>query len=324
MPDLKISCSTLLNDDFLKMVREGVAPHEVILPEKMGDSFFEPPSENASLVQADVVFGQPSAESVLAATKLRWLHVTSAGYTRYDTPEFQAAAKARGLIVTNSSAVFAESCAEHVFSYMLAQARQLPLALRTRYGTSSPEMMRLRAISSCLKNQSVVILGYGTIAARLVELLAPFQMKIVAMRRHPRGDEPVPTVAPDDLQTALATADHVVNILPDNAVSRRFVSAERLGWMKPGAVFYNIGRGTTVDQDALAAQLESGRLEAAWLDVTDPEPLPENHPLLKSPRCFITPHSAGSFENTTEALMLHFLDNFGRFLKGEALLDRVM
>ena len=78
----------------------------------------------------------------------------------------------------------------------------------------------------------------------------------------------------ENLSAAIATADHVINILPDNAASRNFMNAARFAQMKPGAVFHNIGRGTTVDQDALFGALRSGHLGAAWLDVTEPEPRP--------------------------------------------------
>jgi phosphoglycerate dehydrogenase-like enzyme len=94
--------------------------------------------------------------------------------------------------------------------------------------------------------------------------------------------------------------------------------------MKPGAVFYNIGRGTTVDQDALLAALRSGKLAAAWLDVTEPEPLPDDHPLRAEANCFITPHIAGGHANEAETLVRHFLENFKRYQDGSPLLDRVM
>jgi phosphoglycerate dehydrogenase-like enzyme len=155
-------------------------------------------------------------------------------------------------------------------------------------------------------------------------LLAPFEIKVVAMRRKRRGDEGVPTVTPDNLRGALAVADHVINILPDNADSVHFISAERLQWMKAGAVFYNIGRGTTVDQEAPCESLQSGHLAAAWLDVTDPEPLPDDHPLWNAPNCHITPHTAGGHRNEAETLVRHFLDNLGRFLADLPLRDRIM
>jgi phosphoglycerate dehydrogenase-like enzyme len=126
------------------------------------------------------------------------------------------------------------------------------------------------------------------------------------------------------LNDALGRADHVVNILPDNASTRGYFSAARLARMKPGARFYNIGRGTTVDQGALIAFLESGHLASACLDVTDPEPLPPDHPLWTAPNCFLTPHSAGGHANEDERLVRHFLSNLAAFERGEPLADRVI
>ena len=149
-------------------------------------------------------------------------------------------------------------------------------------------------------------------------------MKVMAYRRKPRGDEGVPVITEDQLAGALAEADHIVDILPDSAATRHFFDAARFAMIKPGAIFYNIGRGTTVDQDALLEALRSGRIGAAWLDVTEPEPLPDEHPLRQEPNCFITPHVAGGHVDETKTLVRHFLKNFERFVRGEPLLDRVM
>jgi len=94
--------------------------------------------------------------------------------------------------------------------------------------------------------------------------------------------------------------------------------------MKQGAILYNIGRGSTVDQDALAGSLRANHLGAAWLDVTDPEPLPEGHPLLTLPNCFITPHTAGGHHNEAETLVRHFLGNFQQFVQNKPLSNRIM
>ena len=324
MSALPIFCDVRFGENEFKLLRDGIAPHRLLLPREGGASVLSVSAPDPAICEAAIAFGQPAVEGVLLAEELRWLQVSSAGFTRYDTPEFRAQAAARGLIVTNSSGVYAEACAEHVFAFMLAEARQLPAGLLSRCANGSEEWLRLRGASSCLNEQEVVILGFGTIAARLIELLAPFRMRITAARRQARGDEGVALVAPENLGAALATADHIVNILPDNAASRRFISRERLAQMKPGAIFYNIGRGATVDQEALAASLRAGHLGAAWLDVTEPEPLPEEHPLRTAPRCFITPHTAGGSRHESAALARHFLKNLERFLQGAPLLDRVM
>ena len=319
---LTIFSDLALDDAGTALLREGVAPHLLVRAARTPSSVLS--SLPHSLEGMDVVFGQPDPAGVLAARSVRWVHVTSAGYTRYDTPEFRAGATARGLVLSNSSSVYDEPCAEHVLAFILAQARQLPRGLRSRSAAGSDEWHRLRGDCRLLPTQSVVLLGYGAIAKRLVTLLAPFQMQVTALRRKPRGDEPVPIVTRDDLAAVLAGADHVVNILPDNADSRHFIDGERLGQMKLGAVLYNIGRGPTVDQTALVEALRSGRLAAAWLDVTDPEPLPADHPLHQLANCHITPHVGGGHRNESHSLVRHFLANFRRFLDGAPLHDRIM
>jgi phosphoglycerate dehydrogenase-like enzyme len=149
-------------------------------------------------------------------------------------------------------------------------------------------------------------------------------MEVVAYRRRPRGSEPIPVITEHDLPRALAAADHVINILPESPETRRFFDRERFAAMKPGSTFYNIGRGATVDQEALCEALHSEHLRSAWLDVTDPEPLPDNHPLWAEPNCHITPHTAGGHANEAGSLVRHFLDNLDRFVGGQPLLDRVM
>ena len=306
------------------MLADGVAPHELLWPARPAVSVLAASGPDPAFAGADIAFGQPGADVVLQSRRLRWLHLASAGFTRFDTPEFRAAAARRRLLVTNSSAVYVGPCAEQVFAFMLAQARQLPLTLASRCANGSDQWNQLRNQCASLSHQNVLLLGFGAIARRLVELLRPFEPDIAAFRREARGDEGVPVVTPGQLPAALASADQVVNLLPDNADSRYFFSAERLAILKPGAVFYNIGRGTTVDQAALLAALESGRLAAAWLDVTDPEPLPPDHPLVSAPNCHLTPHIAGGHRNEAESLVRHFLANFRRFLADAPLRDRIM
>jgi len=207
---------------------------------------------------------------------------------------------------------------------MLAQARKLPLALKTRTASGTDAWYAIRGSSGTLRGETVLIVGYGAIGKRLAELLRPFDMKVIAYRRKARGDEGVPVVTEDQLARALAEADHIVNILPESSETRHFFNATRFSAIKPGAIFYNIGRGTTVAQDALLDTVRSGRLGAAWLDVTEPEPLPDEHPLWAEPNCFITPHVAGGHVGEAKTLVRHFLKNFDRFICRKPLLDRVM
>lgn len=303
---------------------EGARPHKLLFSRQLSVSTLATAASDPALLEADVAFGQPAVEDVLASTRLRWVHLTSAGYSLYDTREFRDAAMARGLVLTNSSAVYAEPCAEHAFSFMMSNARSLMQARDIQHGDRTWPTQRLRDSSRLLLNQNVVILGFGAIGRRLAEMLAPFSAKIAALRRKPAGTESVTMISIDELEAALSTADHVVNILPANSGTVRFVSARLFAAMKPGVVFYNIGRGVTVDQDALVENLRSGHVAAAYLDVADPEPLPPAHPLWTLPNCLITPHTAGGHDREKEALAAHFLDNLERFGTNAPLADRIL
>jgi len=312
--------------DALEMLQAGTKGHQLVFPQKPIASVLSTPEHDPQFATVDIAFGQPDPKAVAEAATLKWIHVSSSGITRYDNPMFRAMVAERKITVTNSADVYDEACAVHVLSFMLAQARNLPRALDSRTANGTDEWRGLRGSSTTLRGQTVLILGFGAIGSRLAELLRPLHMNLIAYRRKARGDEGVPVITtPDQLSRALASeADHIINILPDNAESQRFFDAARFAALKPGAVFYNIGRGATVDQDALLEALRSNRLKAAWLDVTEPEPLPDHHPLRAEPNCFITPHVAGGQAGETKMLVRHFLKNFHAYVHGGPLRDRVM
>ena len=308
----------------LEILRAGTAGHQLIFPKMPTASVLAKATPDPQFASAEIAFGQPDLAAIANAPHLKWIHVSSSGYTRYDTPAFRTLATERKIAFTNSAGVYQEACAVHVLSFMLAQARNLPAALSARVANATPLWNQLRATSSTLRGETVLILGYGSIGRRLVELLQPFGMNFLAYRRVARGDENIPVVTGDQLTDALHRANHIVNILPESVETRNFFDAPRLAQIKRGAVFYNIGRGATVDQDALADALRTGHIKSAWLDVTDPEPLPDGHPLYLLPNCHITPHLAGGQPREADALVRHFIGNFQRFVNREPLLDRVI
>jgi phosphoglycerate dehydrogenase-like enzyme len=311
--------------DALEMLHAGTKGHQLVFPQKPIASVLSAPERDPQFATADIAFGQPDPQAIAEAVKLKWIHVSSSGITRYDNPKFRALVSERKIAVTNSAGVYNEACAVHVLSFMLAQARNLPRALSSRTANGTDEWRGLRGSSTTLRGQTVLILGFGAIGRRLVELLRPLHMNVIAYRRKARGDEGVPVITQEQLPRMLASeADHIINILPDNAESQRFFDAARFAALKRGAVFYNIGRGATVDQDALLEALCSKRLKAAWLDVTEPEPLPDNHPLRAEPNCFITPHLAGGQADEAQMLVRHFLKNFDGYVRGEPLCDQVI
>ncbi len=320
----KIYIDFLTDQENLAYLEKGVAGNSIIFPKKPAASVLHMAHWDQAMVEADIIFGQPDPKHISKAHNLKWLHISSSGFTRYDNPEFRTQMAQRNVAVTNSASVYSHACADQMLSFMLAQSRQLPLSLRTSTAGGSAKWTEIRNSSLPLNGQFVLIVGYGAIGKRLVELLAPFEMQITAYRRVARGDETVPVTTGDKLNSVLAQADHIVNILPESDETRLFFNANRFRACKPKSVFYNIGRGSTVDQDALLAVLRDGNIKAAWLDVTSPEPLPDDHSLRKEPNCFITPHVAGGHFNETKTLIGCFIKNLKRFQNNEPLFDRIM
>lgn len=321
---LKIYVDFALPPEALTRLKEGAAEHYLLFPSKPATSVLTKTETDPLFFEADVVFGQPELDAIEKADRLKWIHINTSGITRYDTSEFRASMSQRGIPVSNSANVYNEACADHLLAFMLAQSRILPQAIGFSAPNGSDNWFQLRRGSVSLRGQSAIILGFGAIGSRLVELLAPYEMDIQAFRRNPRGDESIPIVDAEQLPTALARAEHILNILPDSESTRDFFDAARFAQCKPGAVFYNIGRGATVDQTALAAALADGTLKEAWLDVTEPEPLPGEHPLRQLPNCYITPHIAGGHQGEATTCVNHFLDNLGRYQNQQQLVNRVI
>jgi len=296
----------------------------LIQAEKSSRSVLTPGEPDPSLASADIAYGQPAPEDVLRHSRLRWVALSTAGYARYDTAAFRSGVSTRQIAVTNTSQVFAGPCAEHMLAAMLALTRELPKYVINQAGPREWNYLEGRYSIGLLTGATVVMLGYGSIGRRLTELLAPFRCRVIGVRRTPQGDEGIEIVTDSEAATVLPLADHVVNLLPASNATHHFCNAGFFAHLRPGTFFYNVGRGSTVDQDALLAALRSGRVSGAYLDALDPEPLPPGHPLWAEPHCHITPHVGGGQKMQDETLVRHFLTNLGHFIKGEPLVDRVM
>jgi phosphoglycerate dehydrogenase-like enzyme len=307
-----------------RMLEEGTRHHRLLTSPTATASVLVAGESDPTLLEADVAFGQPEPGDCLRNDRLRWVEITSAGYTRYDTETFLGGFRARGSVFTNACGVFADPCAQHLLAMFLAFGRQLLPSYRDQITDQSWHYTERRYDSRLLTGQTVVLLGYGAIGRRFAELLAPFRMKVYALRRTGRPEKEVEIIGEADLPRVLSRADHVVNILPAHSSTEGFVEATRLAMCRPTARFYNVGRGSTVDQVALEEALRLGRLAAAYLDVMEPEPLPPGHALWRTPNCYITPHTAGGRHDQDEALVGHFLANLAAFESGGGFLDRVV
>jgi len=178
VPPLTIWTNTLFQPAAERLLAEGLGPHRLVRSAVTSAAVLAAGRPDPALAGADVAFGQPDAAQCLASPRLRWVEVTTAGYTRYDTPEFLEGFRARGAAFTNASQVFADSCAQHVLAMMLALGRRLLPSHREQLTDRSWHYDERRYESRLLTGQSVLLLGYGAIGRRLAALLAPFGMQV--------------------------------------------------------------------------------------------------------------------------------------------------
>jgi phosphoglycerate dehydrogenase-like enzyme len=181
---------------------------------------------------------------------------------------------------------------------------------------SGPQVGVYRVLGEDLADKTVLIVGYGSIGAAIEARLKPFGVKVLRVARSAKREPEVSAVS--DLRKLIPEADIVVAILPLTLETRGLFGAGELGLMKRGALLVNAARGPIVVTDALLAALEEHRIRAA-LDVTDPEPLPEGHPLWAAPNCLITPHVGGSTPDFIHRAFRFAAAQVRRFIAGETL-----
>ena len=252
------------------------------------------------------------------APRLEWIHSFAAGVDRVATP----AVRERGLVVTNARGVFSRPIAEYVVMMCLAIARRLPQLLELqRERTWQP----LRGTE--LGGMTVGIVGFGSIGSEIASLLAPFEAKVLATRRHSdRGAGQaanVELVAFDHLDELLRRSDIVVVAAPLTDETAGLIGAAQLQEMPEHAWLINIARGRLLDELALRRALEAGWIGGAVLDVFNEEPLPPDSPLYGTANLIITPHTSWSSDRVVDRSLELFVDNLRRFAAGEALANVV-
>jgi len=170
-----------------------------------------------------------------------------------------------------------------------------------------------------------VMVGVGPIARRTAQLAKALGMSVRGIGRTARTGDPDfgDVVGSNDLKTLFADADYVVMVLPNTPQTAGMVDAAAVAALKPTARLINVGRGATLDQDALSEALRSGRLAGAALDVMRPEPLPADSPLWDVPNLIISPHMSGDHTGMQREIADLFLRNLDRFLRGDPLLNVV-
>lgn len=270
------------------------------------------------LGQVEIVYGGLGGDQIAQAARLRWLQTGGAGVEGL-IPHVQS----DSLTLTNARGVGAAPITEHMFGMLLMQTRRLAQAW-DRQKTHGWNGDGLGDRVGLLWGKTLGVLGVGAIGGHSAEVGKAFGMRVIGLRRgggsHPAVER---MYTPDDRAAFLAECDVVLNTLPLTDSTRGFLGRAELAALRPGAILVNTGRGGTVDTDSLLDALRSGRLGAALLDVTDPEPLPPGHPLWATENVYITPHYSGSRPDYGERADAIFLDNLGRYLAGQPLVNVV-
>jgi len=249
------------------------------------------------------------ADALAAAPRVRWVQLPFAGVEGVRSTGVLTEDRAW----TCAKGVYGETVAEHALALALAGLRSLPERARARsWGAQG---------AATLYDATVVVVGAGGITSALMGLLAPFRCRVVVVRRD--GDRPVEgaarTVGTDRLDEVLPEALVVFLTLALTEETRHVIGAGQLARMREDAWLVNVARGGHVDQDALVEALRDGRIGGAALDVTDPEPLPDDSPLWQLGRCLVTPHTANPWATAQGLLASRVRDNVRRFAAGEPL-----
>jgi phosphoglycerate dehydrogenase-like enzyme len=221
-----------------------------------------------------------------------------------------------GATLCNARGLHDASTAEHALALILAAQRELP-----RWTRAQDARRWEHTHTRSLADSRVLIIGYGSIGAALDARLRACEADVVRVARRPRPAEDVHGVV--DLADLLPTADVVVLVTPLTTETRGLLDAQRLALLPDSALVVNVGRGPVLDTDAMTAEASAGRLRAA-LDVTDPEPLPPDHPLWGCPGVIITPHVAGGAAAFYPLAAQFVRQQVRRFAAGEPLRNVVV
>lgn len=269
---------------------------------------------------ADASIGFVTRDLILAGKSLKWVQQPSAGVEQLmEIPELVES----NILITNMQRAYAPQIADQAMGYLLAFTRHLDHFIRIQSKQEWPKGQQGFVLDE-LPGKTLLVIGLGGIGSEVARRAAAFGMSVLAT--DPKVMERPLFVSelhrPDAFHSLLPRADVIVSAVPLTKVSRKMIGEREFGMMKTGVILINVSRGGVVDTDALVAALDSKKVSAAGLDVTDPEPLPSGHPLWTR-NVIITPHNAAASTGTARRRDAVIKENLRRFSAGEALINVV-
>jgi phosphoglycerate dehydrogenase-like enzyme len=266
---------------------------------------------------------------------VKWIQLLSAGADHV----LGGPLKGSKIPITTASGIHATPIAEYTMASMLAYAHRIHLAIRAQV---RHEWMRSGAFMAGvddIREQTLGIIGYGSIGRETARLASAFGMKVLALKRNPServdpgwcpagigdpdGKIPARYFGPEDREAILRESDYVSVTLPLTDHTRKFIGERELAAMKPGAYLVNIGRGEVIDERSMAAALSAKKIGGAGLDVFEHEPLEASSPLWDLENVILTPHISGANRGYMDKACELFAENLKRFAANRPLLNMV-
>src|SRR5262249_41790508 len=277
-----------------------------------------PDDLDACVGEADVlvVSGLWRNDLIARASKLRFVQSIGAGVDQFD----REALRARGVRLASAQGVNEQAVSQHAMALILAMLRHIPAARDNQRSRQWRGMISdLSQREDELGGKTLLIVGLGRIGSRLAGLARAFGLRVIATKRDPSTGAGAAdrVVADSQLRDLLPEADLVALTCPLTPQTEKLIDAAALGLMKPSAYLINVARGRVVDEPALIAALEAGKIAGAALDCTVEEPLPETSPLWSFDNVLITPHTAGETRRYEDNVLDVLMENLDRLWRGE-------
>lgn len=275
---------------------------------------------------AEALFGAPDADApalgraVVSNQRLRWVHTMAAGGGSLVKEAGLSDENLQRVLFTTSAGIHGTSLAEFALFGLLSGAKHLPRLQQLQAQHEWPARWPMGQLS----DQRILILGLGGIGSALARKLSGLGVRVVGMSRRGRQVDGVDEIiSQDQLMQVASEVDGIVNTLPGTEATKDLLSDGALSRVKPGATIVNVGRGTVIDEQALYAALESGRVGFAALDVFATEPLPDTSPLWDHPHVLVSPHTAALTLSEEKRIAELFAENAVRLLDGQHMRNRV-
>ncbi len=268
------------------------------------------------LADAEVILGNLSdPQQIKWAPSLKWIQLNNAGTEGYCTPGLLP----EGAVLTNATGAYGLAISEHMIGCLFLLRKKLQLY----HSNQLAHTWKSEGHVGVVQGTTVLVIGLGDIGLTFARKMKALGCHTIGIKRRvgqaPEGVDELYGL--DSLDSLLSRADVAAMSLPGNASTQHILDRRRIGLLPRNAIVLNVGRGTAIDTDALSDALYAGRIAGAALDVTDPEPLPPDHPLWDAPNAILTPHVSGGYSlpETLQQIAQIFAENLSRYLAGEEL-----